>query len=171
MPSKDGQVSHASLHPEQVESLWNQARLAGMSRRNFLLLLGCGGAAAVMMTLASCVPKATPTPTTTLPTSPTTPTTSTPTTPAQLIYEPIPPELTPAEQHHILGVQGNLWTEYIPTPELAGYMLFPRASALAEVAWSKPEQRNYADFQYRLDKLLPALTKLGLNFRQPKGVQ
>jgi hexosaminidase len=66
-------------------------------------------------------------------------------------YEPIPAVLTADEAKHILGVQANLWTEYIPTPEHVEYMMYPRACAIAEVAWSAKENRNYEDFLTRLD--------------------
>ncbi len=65
-------------------------------------------------------------------------------------YEPLPQELTPEEAKHILGAQGNVWTEYIATPQHAEYMSVPRMSALAEVVWSPKEGRNWKDFQQRL---------------------
>jgi len=80
-------------------------------------------------------------------------------------FEPVPPECTAGEAQHILGAQGNLWTEYIPTPKQAGYMLFPRATALAEVVWSAVEKRNYPDFEQRLQAFLPLLKKMGMNYR------
>jgi hexosaminidase len=61
-----------------------------------------------------------------------------------------PAELTAAEQTHILGVQGSIWTEYILTEDRVQHMLFPRAAALAEMAWSPAAQRNYMDFLRRL---------------------
>jgi hexosaminidase len=85
------------------------------------------------------------------------------------IYEPLPKELTVEEAKHILGVQGNLWTEYIPTEKQAEYMLFPRICALAEVAWSRREERDYAYFKQRLVKFLPLITKMGINFRKIEG--
>jgi len=68
-------------------------------------------------------------------------------------YEPLPAELTPEEQQHIVGVQGNLWTEYIPTLEHMQYMALPRWAALAEIQWSSPEKKDYHDFFYRLPYL------------------
>jgi hexosaminidase len=79
-------------------------------------------------------------------------------------YEPVPEGFTPAQAAHVLGVQGNLWTEYIPTEEQASYMYFPRATALAEVGWSAPE-KDFADFQTRLAFFLPRIKQLGLNYR------
>lgn len=73
-------------------------------------------------------------------------------TPLKKVYafEPAPPELTEREASRILGAQGNLWTEYIPTPEHAQYMALPRLIALSEVVWSPAEIRNWTDFRTRL---------------------
>ena len=57
-------------------------------------------------------------------------------------FEPIPANLAPGFHSHILGAQGNVWTEYIPNIEQVEYMAFPRSSALAEVAWSPKEARD-----------------------------
>lgn len=64
-------------------------------------------------------------------------------------YEPIPPQLTPEQAQHILGVQSNVWTEYMKTSDYVEYMVYPRACALAEVAWSSRENRDYGDFVKR----------------------
>lgn len=61
-------------------------------------------------------------------------------------YEPVPAELTPAQAAHILGAQGNVWTEYMPTFEQVTYMAYPRACALAEVLWSPKEAREWNRF-------------------------
>lgn len=76
-------------------------------------------------------------------------------------YNPTPEALESSEQKHVLGVQGNLWTEYITSPEQASYMLFPRLLALAEVAWSPLGSRNYPGFQERVIKHLEALESRG----------
>lgn len=65
-------------------------------------------------------------------------------------YEPTPSSLTPEEQKHIIGVQANLWTEYIPTFSHAQYMVLPRWAALSEVQWTMSDKKNYADFLSRL---------------------
>ena len=57
-------------------------------------------------------------------------------------FEPVPGELTPEQAAHVLGAQGNVWTEYIPTPARAEYMMLPRMLALAEVLWSTREART-----------------------------
>lgn len=62
-------------------------------------------------------------------------------------YDPAPEQM--AGRDRVLGVQANLWTEYIPTPEQAEYMLYPRAFALAEVAWSPQKSRDYDGFRTR----------------------
>lgn len=59
----------------------------------------------------------------------------------------------------ILGLEGCLWTEWIPTEDRINYQLYPRMQAFAEVAWSPKEVRNYNDFIVRLKKLLPVLDK------------
>lgn len=82
-------------------------------------------------------------------------------------FDPIPPGFTSQEAAHILGGQANLWTEYIPNMEQAGYMLFPRATALAEVYWSYSEERDYPDFLRRLNEFLPILRQMGMNYREP----
>ncbi|WP_338875829.1 family 20 glycosylhydrolase [Spirosoma sp. SC4-14] len=79
-------------------------------------------------------------------------------------YEPMPAELTPAEQTYILGVQGNLWTEYVPTPESVEYMMFPRAIALAEIAWMQTGPHNFEDFALRLKNHLPRLSQIPVNY-------
>ncbi|WP_026063166.1 family 20 glycosylhydrolase [Pedobacter arcticus] len=61
-------------------------------------------------------------------------------------YNPTPSVLPVAQQKYILGVQANLWTEYITTPAHAEYMLLPRLFALAETAWTNPNNKNYKNF-------------------------
>ncbi len=61
-------------------------------------------------------------------------------------YNPTPEELTVAQQKYILGVQANLWTEYVTTPTHAEYMLLPRLFALAETAWTNPIQKDFKSF-------------------------
>ncbi len=79
-------------------------------------------------------------------------------------YDPVPSELNATEAKHILGTQGNLWTEYISTPEHAEYMAFPRASALAEVAWTQAARKDYKDFSGRLKVHFERLKHLGVNY-------
>ena len=79
-------------------------------------------------------------------------------------YEPVPQELSAKESKYIKGVQANVWTEYINTPEKAEYMMFPRMFALAEIAWSQKSARNYPDFLSRLKSQEPLLKQLNLNY-------
>jgi hexosaminidase len=80
-------------------------------------------------------------------------------------FDPLPVKLEAAELSHIMGTQGQLWSEYIPTPEHMEYMAFPRACALAEVAWTPQEQRDFKDFSERLKAHVERLKQLGVNFR------
>jgi hexosaminidase len=81
-------------------------------------------------------------------------------------YEPIPAALTATEAKHVLGAQGQLWTEYIPTPAQLEYMAFPRLCALAEVLWLPAEQKDFDSFWERLEGDLPRLAVRGVNFRK-----
>ena len=64
-------------------------------------------------------------------------------------YNPVPASLTAEQAKLVYGVQGNLWVEYIPTPEHVEYMIYPRILALAETAWSAPERKSWPDFYTR----------------------
>jgi len=81
-------------------------------------------------------------------------------------YEPVPDVLTPAQARRILGTQAQLWTEYMPNARKVEYMAFPRLSALAEVAWSPRERKNFADFTARLGTHLGRLAILDVNYRR-----
>ncbi|MBI4892462.1 MAG: beta-N-acetylhexosaminidase [Acidobacteria bacterium] len=83
-------------------------------------------------------------------------------------FEPVPAELTPEQGKHILGTQGQAWTEYMPTPSHVEYMLFPRLTALAEVAWTPAARKDYADFRKRLPGMEQRWKALGVNYR-PSG--
>lgn len=78
-------------------------------------------------------------------------------------YEPIPAELRPEEHKYILGAQGNVWTEYILTPEHVEYMAVPRMLALAEVLWTPKAKRDEADFIQRLENEFPKLEAMQVN--------
>jgi hexosaminidase len=81
-------------------------------------------------------------------------------------FEPLPAKLDPQYRSHILGAQGNLWTEYIPNFKQAQYMVFPRLSALAEVTWSAQAARNWEDFTRRLQTQFQRFDQLGVNCRK-----
>lgn len=79
-------------------------------------------------------------------------------------YNPIPKDsLAPDVAKHILGVQGNTWTEYITTPEHLEYMMFPRALAVAEIGWTPQEKRSWENFKTRVNAHIPVLQRMGLN--------
>lgn len=65
-------------------------------------------------------------------------------------YNPLPEKLNADQQKYILGAQANLWTEYIANDAKAEYMLLPRLAALSEVLWSAPVNKNWSNFQSRL---------------------
>jgi len=79
-------------------------------------------------------------------------------------YEPIPVQLTEEQAKHILGTQGNVWTEYISTPEKVEYMAFPRACALAECAWSPKALKNWADFSNRMRTHFERLDGMSIHY-------
>ncbi len=79
-------------------------------------------------------------------------------------FEPFAPSLTPEEQKYIIGVQANLWTEYVPEYKQVEYMELPRLSALAEVQWTMPEKKNYDDFIARIPSMLDIYQMKGYNF-------
>jgi hexosaminidase len=83
-------------------------------------------------------------------------------------FDPVPKELSPEEAKYVIGGQGNLWAEYIKTPETAEYQLFPRELALAEAVWTNPENKDYADFLRRLPAQLARLDKQNVNYRIPE---
>ncbi|NQZ68517.1 MAG: beta-N-acetylhexosaminidase [Lentisphaeria bacterium] len=78
-------------------------------------------------------------------------------------YEPIPNNMGAEVQHHVLGSQGQLWTEYMADMKHVEYMGFPRISALAEVLWLDAENKNYDDFIERLGGFRQRLDALKVN--------
>jgi len=83
-------------------------------------------------------------------------------------FEPVPPELTAEEAAHVIGGQGNIWTEHMDSPRTVDYFAFPRMCALAEALWLDGE-RDYDDFLYRLDQHLLRLDALGVEYRRSSG--
>ena len=78
-------------------------------------------------------------------------------------FDPVPSELTPDERRHVLGSEGNMWTEYAPQ-ELVDDRLFPRMLALSEVVWTYPAERNFEEFRLRVQKHYDRLDVLGINY-------
>ncbi len=83
-------------------------------------------------------------------------------------FDPVPPGLTEDEAKHVIGGQANLWTEHIDSPRTVDYYAFPRLCALAEVLWSDGE-RDYDDFEPRLEHHLRRLEAVGVEYRRADG--
>lgn len=69
-------------------------------------------------------------------------------------YEPYDKQLTEEQCKYILGVQANLWTEYISDEKIIEYMLLPRIDALSEVQWTVPDKKDFSDFSERMKRML-----------------
>ena len=82
-------------------------------------------------------------------------------------YEPVASELAAEQAAHVIGAQGCVWTEYMPTFDHVQYMAYPRALALAELAWSPREARDWTSFRARLEPALASLERLGVRYRRP----
>lgn len=80
-------------------------------------------------------------------------------------FEPELPEMTPEQHRHVIGVQANLWTEYISTPEYAEYMMLPRMAALSEVQWTQPDNKDWNSLVARLESLVKFYERDGYNYR------
>lgn len=79
-------------------------------------------------------------------------------------YEPIPKELNEQQAKYVLGAQGNVWTEYMANPAKVEYMIFPRLSALSEVLWSPKENKNWPEFQTKIETMKKRYTIWGANY-------
>lgn len=80
-------------------------------------------------------------------------------------YDPIPKELTVEEAKHVLGAQGNVWTEWLPDQADIERMAYPRIAALAEATWTPLEKKSWPDFATRLGLLTPTFDRLGVKYR------
>jgi hexosaminidase len=81
-------------------------------------------------------------------------------------FEPIPKDIAVAKTKHVLGVQGQLWGEFISNTPHLEYMTYPRAAALAEIGWSPETSRDYEKFLARLKCHLKRLDAAGVNYRK-----
>jgi hexosaminidase len=88
--------------------------------------------------------------------------------PLDMVYalDPMPAALDLKFAAHILGAQGNLWTEFVPSPKHAQYMIYPRLCAIAEITWSPKTGRDYADFTHRLQTQFRRFDQMGINYRK-----
>lgn len=78
-------------------------------------------------------------------------------------FNPVPEELSVEEAKHVLGSEGNMWTEYAPQ-EFIDHRLFPRLAALSEVMWLEKEKKNYTDFESRMMHHYSRLERMGVNY-------
>ncbi len=78
-------------------------------------------------------------------------------------YDPAPDSLDTDISKYILGVQGNVWAEYLPTYEHAEYMIYPRIIALAEVGWTRTENKNPESFKRRINNEIRHIKAKGYN--------
>lgn len=82
-------------------------------------------------------------------------------------YDPVPAELDSNAAKHILGAQAALWTEYVPNFSHVEYMTYPRLLGLSEVNWTAAKDKNWADFQQRLQAHYLLLQRLHVNYYPP----
>lgn len=86
-------------------------------------------------------------------------------------YNPIPAQLDPQYHKYIMGVQGNLWTEHVYSPDQVEYMFYPRMFAIAESGWTKNELKDFEGFKGRIDRVLPWIEKKGYHpYRYDFGI-
>ena len=85
----------------------------------------------------------------------------------ELIYqwEPIPDTFTPEQEAQVIGLQANLWTEFIMTNEYYEFMIFPRLSSLAEIAWSPRGEKDLDNFRKRIDVQCKRYEAMDINYR------
>jgi len=79
-------------------------------------------------------------------------------------YNPVPEVLTPEEQKYIIGVEGCVWTEYMPTPARVEYMAYPRMAAIAEAGWTNDEHKDWEDFTRRLETQFARYDEIDLEY-------
>ena len=79
-------------------------------------------------------------------------------------YQPVPAELNAQQARYIWGTQGNVWTEYIPDFSQVEYMIFPRMTALSEVAWGTSQPDQYVEFLKRVKTHFQRFDRLGIRY-------
>ncbi|MFT7055090.1 MAG: hexosaminidase [Roseivirga sp.] len=83
-------------------------------------------------------------------------------------YEPVPKELSADKAHHVLGAQGNVWTEYMKTTDYVEYMVFPRMLALSETVWTHADKKDWSQFQKKMETQYKILEARSINAFRPK---
>jgi hexosaminidase len=79
-------------------------------------------------------------------------------------FDPVPEELSTEEAKYIMGAQANVWTEYMKDSDYVEYMILPRMTALSEVVWTYPEERNWEEFKSRLTEFKKHYDEMDLNY-------
>lgn len=82
-------------------------------------------------------------------------------------YDPVPEKLADDKKHHIIGVQANVWCEYMYNEKLKEYYSYPRLLALSEIAWTTLNRKDYKDFERRLDNQRVRLDMHDINYYIP----
>lgn len=82
-------------------------------------------------------------------------------------YDPVPKDIKEENRHHILGAQGNVWSEYLYTPELFDYRAYPRILAISELTWTPKDKKNFDDFSRRLNNAYVRLDAFNVNYHIP----
>lgn len=77
-------------------------------------------------------------------------------------YEPVQKDWKPEYASLLMGVQGSMWTEFCNKPEDVDYLLFPRLAAVAEVAWTQPDKKDWALFLKGMDRYNEHLAEKGI---------
>lgn len=90
---------------------------------------------------------------------------------ATYAYNPIPSELSKEESKLVMGVQANVWSEYMYNPSLMEYRLYPRLCALAEVGWSQLDRKEFNDFARRINNACVRLDSYNVNYHIPQPEQ
>ena len=86
--------------------------------------------------------------------------------PIEKVYslDPAPDSLSAEAKKHILGVQANLWAEYLTQESLVEYQALPRLTAIAEVQWTQPNRKDYKDFVERLTRMTQLYEKYNYRY-------
>lgn len=82
-------------------------------------------------------------------------------------YQPVPSDFTPKQEELIMGIQANLWAEWIPNFERLQYQTFPRILALAETAWAKKGSKEYEEFNNRVHLHCDRMDVMNINYYIP----